>query len=377
MGKHLVLVGGGHAHVPILHSLARVTDGGHRCTLVTPSPYHYYSGMGPGMLAGIYRAQEGRFNVQKLAEDRGATFIQDKVTGVNPERRVLALGCGEEVGYDVVSFNTGSETVMEGLGAEGDSTVYPVKPVENLLRGRRAILEGTRGGDRRVLVVGGGAAGVELAGAVWRLLGENGLEGEITVAAGQRLLSGFSEKASRLALESLSGRGIHILEGVRVERMGGGEAVLADETALAYDAAFLAVGVRPSRIFRDSGLVTGHDGGLLVNRFLQSVRHPEIFGGGDCIQLEGEEALRVGVYAVRQSPVLRDNLRAALEGGELRPFEKLGAYMLILSMGDGRGILSRKRHVCHGRTAFLLKDWIDRRFMRRYQVSGERQEVTE
>ena len=377
MGKHLVLVGGGHAHVPILRSLERVTDGGHRCTLVTPSPYHYYSGMGPGMLAGIYRAQEARFNVRKLAEDRGATFIQDKVTGVNPERRVLALGSGEEVGYDVVSFNTGSETVTEGLGAEGDSTVYPVKPVENLLRGRGAILEGTPGGDWRVLVVGGGAAGVEIAGAVWRLLGENGLEGEITVAAGQRLLSGFSEKASRLALESLSGRGIRVLEGVRVERMGGGEAVLADETALAYDAAFLAVGVRPSRIFRDSGMVTGHDGGLLVNRFLQSVRHPEIFGGGDCIQLEGEEALRVGVYAVRQSPVLRDNLRAALEGGEPRPFEKVGAYMLILNMGDGRGILSRKRHVCHGRTAFLLKDWIDRRFMRRYQVSGERQEVTE
>jgi hypothetical protein len=51
-------------------------------------------------------------------------------------------------------------------------------------------------------------------------------------------------------------------------------------------------------------------------------------------------------------------------------------YMLILNMGDGRGILSKSNWVWHGRLSFLLKDFIDKRFMRRFQISGELSETT-
>lgn len=49
MSKHLVLVGGGHAHMTVMLNLADYISRGHRVTLVSPSPYHYYSGMGPGL----------------------------------------------------------------------------------------------------------------------------------------------------------------------------------------------------------------------------------------------------------------------------------------------------------------------------------------
>lgn len=137
---------------------------------------------------------------------------------------------------------------------------------------------------------------------------------------------------------------------------------------------FLAVGVSPSPLFRDSGLPTGEDGGLLVNECLQSVRHPELFGGGDCISLEGTPLARVGVYAVRQNRILHRNLLAFLEGRPLGRFDPGGAYLMILNMGDGRGIFRRKEFVWDGPFAFRLKDAIDRRFMRRFQVSGERRE---
>ncbi|MBS1234899.1 MAG: hypothetical protein H6R43_615, partial [Nitrospirae bacterium] len=68
MKKHLVFVGGGHAHLTALLHLKDYVDCGHRVTLISPSDYHYYSGMGPGMLSGIYRPQEIRFHVKKLAE---------------------------------------------------------------------------------------------------------------------------------------------------------------------------------------------------------------------------------------------------------------------------------------------------------------------
>ena len=74
MAKHLVLVGGGHAHLTCLKNLQEFLNRGHEVTLVGPASHHYYSGMGPGMLAGTYRPQEIRFNIQKMALAAGAQF---------------------------------------------------------------------------------------------------------------------------------------------------------------------------------------------------------------------------------------------------------------------------------------------------------------
>ena len=81
------------------------------------------------------------------------------------------------------------------------------------------------------------------------------------------------------------------------------------------DFIFLALGVKPAPIFRDSGIPTGPEGGLLVNNYLQSSSYPDIFGGGDCIYFQDKPLDKVGVYAVRQNPVLLNNLMARLEGG--------------------------------------------------------------
>ncbi|TFH29141.1 MAG: pyridine nucleotide-disulfide oxidoreductase, partial [Deltaproteobacteria bacterium] len=132
MAKHLVLVGGGHAHLTALMGLRDTVRAGHRVTLIGPSPYHYYSGMGPGLLSGIYRPAEARFHVKKMAQDRGATFHQDHVVLVDPVRRILGLGSGAEVRYDAVSFNTGSGVPLDLLHPSGDN-IFPVKPIENLL----------------------------------------------------------------------------------------------------------------------------------------------------------------------------------------------------------------------------------------------------
>jgi hypothetical protein len=78
-----------------LFLFAEVTD-----KKIGPSPYHYYSGMGPGLLSGIYRAQDARFHVKRMAEDRGATFVEDKVIKISPGQRTLNLESGKQVSYD-------------------------------------------------------------------------------------------------------------------------------------------------------------------------------------------------------------------------------------------------------------------------------------
>ena len=146
---------------------------------------------------------------------------------------------------------------------------------------------------------------------------------------------------------------------------------MEDHREVTFDLALLSWGIRPSRLFCDSGLPTGKDGGLLVNTFLQSVAHPEIFGGGDCISFEKQPLDKVGVYAVRQNPILYRNLMAALEDRALETFQPQDVYLLIYNLGNNTGIFCRRNRVFKGRLIFYLKDYIDRKFMRKFQVSGE------
>ena len=55
----------------------------------------------------------------------------------------------------------------------------------------------------------------------------------------------------------------------------------------------------------------------------------------------------------------------------MQTFQPQKDYMLIFNMGNGRGILWKKNWVWEGRLAFLLKDYIDRKFMKKFQVAGE------
>lgn len=371
MGKHLVFIGGGHAHLTALVRLKEYIRRGHKVTLISPSPHQYYSGMAPGMLSGIYRPQEVRFHVRKLAEDRGAEFISDSVTALHPRERVLSLKSGGKIPYDVASFNTGSEVPAEKFLFTKVENVFPVKPIIHFLSGRRFILNAPAGSLKRFLVVGGGPAGVELTANLSRLLQERKDGGKIILIGGTRLLSGYPEKVRTLALNFFQARRIEVIEGTHVKEFRRSGVDLQDGRSLEFDAAFLAVGIRPAPLFKESGVPVGEGGELLVDSFLRSPAFPEIFGGGDCIALEGARLAKVGVYAVRQNPILFHNLMAALEGGPLQPFVPQKDFLAILNMGYGRGILWRRGWVYEGRLAFLLKDYIDRAFMKKFQVSGE------
>jgi NADH dehydrogenase FAD-containing subunit len=366
MSQHLVLVGAGHAHMMVMQHLAEFPSAGHRVTVVGPGPHHYYSGMGPGMLSGIYRPEEIRFDVRAMTERRGATFVQERVVAVDAAARELRLSDGRRIGYDVVSFNTGSSVpVDERLAAH--ARLVPVKPIDQLLHARERILADV--GERRLslIVAGGGPAGVEIAANLRRLVHGVGRGADITLVAGDRLLASFGARVRGLVLRRLQDLGVSVLEGVKAVGASGTSVTLSTGASPAGDYLFAAMGVVPSPLFRDSGLPVGPDGGLRVNRHLQCVDHPEVFGGGDCISFEPQALARVGVYAVRQNPILLENLRRSLDGAPLATFAPQASYLLAFNMGDGTAVVAWKSIVFGGRLGFRLKDHLDRSFMRRFQ----------
>ena len=378
----LLLAGAGHAHMAVMAAIPELLAKGHQVTAIGPGDRHYYSGMGPGMLGGTYQPEEISFPVRDMVESRGGVFLQDTVTAIDASRHVVILESGREEPYDVLSCNLGSFvpqdlTVKDSTGeadrhsgSEGGDApwaVFSAKPIEQLWQARRCILDLARDRPVRVGVCGGGPAALEIAGNAWAAGRENGGKGcVVQLFAGGKLLRNMPERVRRLAKKSLRQRGVEVLEGSYVKSVKSGEVLLENGQRHLQDVIFLALGVRPSPVFRASGLEVGEDGGLLVDQFLQSLSHPDIFGGGDCITFSPDPLDKVGVYAVRQNPVLLHNLQAQLEGRSLNAFDPGGAYLLIFNIGGGQGILHKSGIAFSGRAAFWVKDFVDRKFIKKF-----------
>ncbi|MGM0645992.1 MAG: NAD(P)/FAD-dependent oxidoreductase [Thermodesulfobacteriota bacterium] len=370
-GKRLLLLGGGHAHMGTLANIQELRSQGHEVTVVQPDIYHYYSGMGPGMLGTIYAPEEIRFATKLAVEKQGASFVQAKATLIQARERKVRLDTGQELEYDILSCNVGSS--VPGVKGQENALCFHVKPIASLVQAQQKALQLLSQGHIRLGVVGGGPAAMEVAGNLQRLVQDTGgKSSQITLFAGRGFLPKLKKRIRKLARRNLERRGIKIVEQGYVAQLGPEGVLLENGQAYASDMNLLALGVRPSSLFVDSGLRTGPDQGLLVNANLQHPEYPEIFGGGDCIFFADQPLEKVGVYAVRQNPILYHNLKASLNTTALTPFRPGGEYLLIYNLGDGTGVFSKGSLTFGGRAAFWIKDWIDRKFMKRFQaLEGE------
>ena len=269
----LLLLGAGHAHMTLMAHIEHIIKLGHEVTVVGPGPRHYYSGMGPGMLGGDYTPHDISFPVRRMCEQRGAKFIEAKCIRINPEGNTVTLSTGEEVAYDVASFNTGS-SIVDDVVAEGSEQVYRVKPIENLQQGRERIQalarDATRSGPISIGVIGGGPAGLEVATNAHAAAVAADADVLVRIYAGKRFMRGTSEKIRTLARKTLADRQIELVEQSYVTAVTTGSVTLEDGTQFTEDIIFVAMGVKPRPLFGPSGVPSGPDGGLLVNKYLQS-----------------------------------------------------------------------------------------------------------
>ena len=334
-------------------------------------PGAVYSGMVPGFVAGDYAARELEVTWFRWRGARARAWCSRARSRWTRDPRRIELEGRPPIAYDVASLDVGA--TVRGLDLPGvREHALATRPIARLVEELEARVAGLP--ERpRVAIVGGGAAGVELAFTLDARLRAAGRTPAVhLVSESAELLEDYGAWLRRLVHGALDARAIRVHTGVKVDAVRADGIDLAGEP-LAADLVVWATGAAPLPFPCGPGLPLDASGFVRVERTLEVAGCRDLFAVGDCASLPFAPWVRkAGVYAVREGPALDANLRARLCGGRLRAYRPQRDFLTLLNLGGGEAIAAKWGVAFRGRSAWRLKDRIDRRFVDRFRVLDER-----
>ena len=373
--KDLVLVGGGHAHVTVLKKFAMRPVPGVRITLICRDLQAPYSGMLPGYIAGHYTFDEAHVDLVPLSRFAGARFFHDEVVGLDTDNKRLICRDRPDVSYDVLSINVGSAPDISAVPGAA-ANVTPVKPIDGFVTNWQSLCERVlrRQGGVRIGIVGAGAGGVELAlAAQYRLKQllagkwpDNVAPEFHLVTDADDVLTTHNRFVRAKFRRVLTERKINVHTRHKVIEVRPGGLQCANGATFELDEILWVTMARAQTWPAKAGLDVDEQGFIKVNDTLESVSHPDIFAAGDIAHVVNHPRPKSGVFAVRQGPPLSSNVRRNLLGRPLKPFFPQREFLSLISTGDKYAIASRSWWALEGRWVWIWKDWIDRRFMHKF-----------
>ena len=372
--RRVVLWGIGHTNALILRAWRDRPLPGAQLIAISNAAISTYSGMLPGVLAGQYPREQMQIDLARLCESAGARFVRADVAGIDLNERRLVFEDREPIDFDVLSIGIGSVPSRWGVIGADDDRVISIKPMTTFLdRLALHLIEASNaasGRAVRIAVVGGGAGGVEitfcLPAFVRRTLGDVAIELSL-IHDGETLGAGAVGSTNIRVRRRLEERGVSLRLGHRVTRVDRGYLILNDGPTLESDLTIWATGASAPPFLAKLGLPVDDRGFLLTRPTLQVVTGAPIFVVGDSGTILGAPAPKAGVHAVREAPILSENLGRILDGRPLLPYRPQSSFLRLINTGDGRAIGEYLGFSFEGRWGWWLKDGIDRRFMERFK----------
>ena len=383
--RDIVLVGGGHSHVGVLRRFGMNPVPGVRLTLVCRDTHTPYSGMLPGYVAGHYGYDDVHIDLRRLAEFAGARFYGASATGIDRAARRVLCDNRPPVPYDRLAINIGSTPQLSPVPGAADHAVA-VKPIHRFNARWLALLERVRAHAGRTVigVVGAGAGGVELTLAMQyrlrnelRALGRDPDELEFHLFdQSPRVLPTHSPRVRRVFEHALATRGVELHLGAAVDAVDAGRLRTTAGASVDVDEIVWVTRAGGAPWLRDTGLELDDAGFIRVRDTLQTVTDPDIYAAGDIATMINHPREKAGVFAVRMGPPLANNLRRSVEGRAPRAYRPQRHWLALISTGDRHAVASRGALGFSGDWVWRWKDWIDRRFMRRFSDLPPMEEET-
>ena len=366
--RDLVLIGAGHTNLHVVRMWRMQPIPDVRLTLVSPFSRATYSGMLPGTLAGLYQPDDMEIDLHRFSTSCGVRLIVSEVVGFDSKKRRVHFNDRPPIRFDVASIGIGSVPSAEAVWRDHPD-VLSIKPMATFLRRLNSRLDAAQSSDQlRVSIVGAGAAGLEVTFCLEAFLKTRGVDAAVTlIDSGETVLPGYNEKTIRLADAELERRGIALVTGARVQEFNDRQLRLADGETLSADLVLWATGASPPPVLEQFDLPKADDGFLAVHNTLQTTADASVFVVGDTATLIENPLPKAGVYAVRQGPILWENIQRTFADHELVRYDPQRGFLSMLATGDGRAIGQFKGFSFQGGWVWKWKDRIDRKFMRMFQ----------
>ncbi len=374
--RDIVLVGGGHSHVGVLKSFGMKPIPGVRLTLICTDMHTPYSGMLPGYVAGHYGYDDVHIDLSRLAVFAGARLYRAEVIGIDRANQKVICKGRPPVPYDQLSINIGSTPQLGGVPGASENAVA-VKPIQRFNDRWLALLERVKShaGSTTIAVVGAGAGGVELTLAMqFRLRNELTAMGRSPDDLAFHL---FTSSAHILPTHNagvrarfdavLKERGVVVHRNAQVKQVGLGSLQTADGQSQRADEIIWVTRAGGAAWLQHTGLALDDEGFIKVLDTLQSVTDPNVFAAGDIASMVNFKLEKAGVFAVRQGKPLTENLRRAVGGAKLENYQPQTTWLALISTGDQYAVASKGALGFAGAWVWRWKDWIDRRFMAKFQ----------
>jgi len=312
--SEIVIVGGGAGGLELACKLGRKLGPG-KVMLVDSRLYHVWKPSLHEVAAGTLDIHQEGLSYQMLAHDRGFTFVYGEMTAMDAGAKRLTVaavsaGDGEEVlpersiEYGALVISVGSTSNYFGVPGARENTIS-LNATEDAERFRLRLLrllaqaerdkEGANGGrsGMDIVIIGGGATGVELAAelreasSVYAAYGFNRLQVQrdvrITLLEGApRILAPLPEKVSGAALRLLDQRAIRVVTDCRVTAIEKQQVLDKDGNVYPADMCVWAAGIRAPEFLSALGLPTNKGGQIEVDGHLQVKGVPGVYAIGDC-----------------------------------------------------------------------------------------------
>ncbi|MFM7562590.1 MAG: selenide, water dikinase SelD [Planctomycetota bacterium] len=382
--QNLVLWGVGHTNAHILRMWRMQPLPDTQLICLSNYPVATYSGMFPGVLAGQYRVDEMEIDLVRLTAGGSTRLVLDEVTGIDRRQRQLHFAKRPPLDYDLLSIGIGSQPSFDGVTVDDPAGLITVKPMQTFLQRLKSRLQDIASTHRecRVLIVGGGAGSLEIGWCLrsaWNRRSSAqssplaevlfGLEKlEITLVTGAAEIgSGLKSSTVKKAVEACRRFDVGLIRGERVARVDRTGCLASSGRSLSADVVIWATTARGPAVFSDLDLERDQRGFLATRSTLQTVSDDAIFAVGDSGTLVDSPTDKAGVYAVRQGPVLWENLQRSLRGESLQVYRPQRDFLKLLNLGDGRAIAEYRGWSLEGPSWWRMKNRIDTRFMTMYQ----------
>jgi selenide,water dikinase len=363
MSVQLLLIGGGHAHLGALDMLAKRSRTGIDVTLVSTQENQVYSGMLPGHLAGHYSLAQCSIPLDLVAEAAQAEFVRARIVGLDLKQRIALTSTGGLLPFDVVSIDVGPAPERQLI--PGLEHTLSIRPIEKLLEVWRALELRFAGTPlaQTIVVIGGGAAGTELAGALAYRASDTNLQLKLSLITGRAgLLPEFPKAARRLMRRRLMTLGVRVIE-ADAELVRPNAVTIRDAGEFHADCIIASLGAAAFNWPRDCGLKCDTRGFIAINEYLQSVSHPFVFAAGACASMVSEPYAKSGVHAARAGPPLGENLIRALTKRPLASYRPRKRALSLISAGKQDAVGIWGPLVFDGGWVWRWKDRIDRNFI--------------